>query len=78
MRQYRVYFRAPKSEQWATLEPGVHRPLYSNAVVQAAVQAIRDNPAFEGICCRHDGNLFNVMAFEQEAVAPKSFPLETP
>lgn len=75
MRQYRVYFRSKTAEEWATLEPGAHVGIYDNPAVNAALQVIRDQPAIEGVVCRHDGNLFNVIAFEQEALAPKSFIL---
>lgn len=75
MRQYRVYFRSPTADRWATLEPGVHVGVYDNPTVNGAIQVIRDQPAIEAVCCRHDGSLFNIVAFEQEARAPQSFIL---
>ena len=56
MRQYRVYFRSKTAEEWATLEPGAHVGIYDNPAVNAALQVIRDQPAIEGVVCRHAGN----------------------
>lgn len=75
MKQYRVYFRREGSNGWVRLEPGAHLAIYDNPAVQAALQVLREQPAIEGICCRHDGDLFNVDVFEQEALAPQSFIL---
>lgn len=75
MKQYRVYFRREGSEKWAALEPGAHAALYDNPEVQSALKIVREQPAIEAVCCRHDGDLFNIVVFEQEALAPLSFVL---
>lgn len=76
MKQYRVYYRRAGAEKWGTLEPGVHSGLYDVPPVQKAVAIVREHPEIEAVCVRHEDALFNIVVFDQEAIAPKSFPLE--
>jgi hypothetical protein len=75
MKQYRVYYRRAGSEKWGTLEPHVNAGLYDVPPVHAALAAIRANPAFEAVAVRHEDAQLNIIVFEQEALAPKSFTL---
>jgi hypothetical protein len=78
MKQYRVFYRRAGSQNWGTLQPHVHAGLYDNPAVHKAVELIRANPEIGAIAISHDDGLFNVVAFEQEAEAPNSFPLFPP
>jgi hypothetical protein len=78
MKQYRVFYRRAGSEKWGTLEPGLHAGLYDVPPVNAALEAMRTNPSFEAIAVRHEDAQFNIIVFEQEAHAPKSFILNPP
>jgi hypothetical protein len=72
-RQYRIFYKRHGSKGWSTLVPHVSANLYDNPQVTAAIQAMRDNPAFEAICVRSADELFNIVSFWQDAIAPQAF-----
>lgn len=74
MQQYRILYRRQGSEKWASLEPGVHATLYAVPAVESGIELIR-RPEIEAVCVRHEGDLFNIIRFDQEGLAPNAFPL---
>lgn len=74
-RQYKIqYHRLGGKAVW--LEPLVHKNLYDNPAVNAAVDVLRQNPAFVGIAVQVDTDRFDLFAFNQEAIAPGAILLE--
>lgn len=77
MRQYFIYYRrGGPDRKWGKLTPAIHQGLYQREPVQAVVTFIRDNPAVEGVAVRIDDEMFNIIAFTQEAEAPQAFKFE--
>jgi hypothetical protein len=74
-KQYRVFYKRLNTPSFAALEPGVHAQLYDVPEVQGAVQILRDHPEVQAVVVRREDALFNVVSFEQDAMAPKSFLL---
>lgn len=72
-RQYRLFYRNGSFGQFATLEPAIHRTIYDRPEVNKAIEIIRENPSIEGVAVRVGLDMFNIVAFEQEAIAPKAF-----
>ena len=73
MRQYKLFYKRAGAKDWAVLEPLVHASLYDCPEVQTAVAVMRDNRSIEGIVVRVPDALFNIISFEQEAIAHKAF-----
>jgi len=74
-KQYRVFYKRANAQQWGALEPVLHKALYDVLPVTEAIQVLRDHPVVQAVVVAHEDALFNVVAFEQEAVAPKAFIL---
>ena len=74
-KQYRVFYKRANAEQWGTLEPAIHKGLYDVPPVTEAIQVLRDHPVVQAVVVAHEDALFNVVAFDQEAIAPKAFIL---
>lgn len=74
-RQYKLFYKRLGAEKFGQLQPGVHATLYDKPEIGKAIETIRTNPEFEGISVRLGNEHFNVIAFEQEAIAPLSFIL---
>lgn len=78
IRQYKLFYKRFGAPNFSQLEPIVHSPLYDKPTVQAAIEHMRMNPYIEGMAIRVEREMFNIMAFEQEAEAPKSFKFQEP
>jgi len=63
---------------WATLRPGVNAQLYNKPEVNAAIEQIRTTPHITGIAIQLDDEVFNVIAFNQDAEAAQAFKFEEP
>jgi len=74
VRQYHIFYKRGPGK-WATLEPFVNANLYDRPEVYDGIRVLRETPVFEAICIRLNDELFNVVTFEQEAIAPKAFTL---
>ena len=72
-KQYRIFYKRAGSQNWGTLEPHVNAALYENPAVEEALAVLRERPVIEAVVVRHEDALFNLVAFEQEAIAPKAF-----
>jgi hypothetical protein len=75
IRQYQILFKRGNAE-WVKLEPGVHAGLYDKPEVNAGIQVLAGTPAFKAIVVLVDNDLFNIVTFEQPAIAPKAFIFE--
>jgi hypothetical protein len=74
-KQYRVFYKRANAQSWGTLEPDLHKALYNVPPVTEAIQVLRDHPVVQAVVVGHEDALFNLVAFDQEAIAPKSFIL---
>jgi hypothetical protein len=74
MRQYKLFYkRLGSGKDFVALEPGVHRAVYDQPEINAAIEIIRTTPHIEGIVVRLGEDLMNIIAFVQEALAPQAF-----
>lgn len=72
-RQYKIFYRRLGSTKFAELEPNTSASLYDRPEVAAAIEHARLTPCVEGIAVRLGDELFNIIAFDRPAVAPKAF-----
>jgi hypothetical protein len=75
-RQYKLFYKRAGAQDWAVLEPLVHANLYDREEVNTAINVMRDNRSIEGIMVRVSDAMFNIISFEQEAIAHKAFLFE--
>ena len=75
MRQYLIYYKRGASK-FSLLDPILGKKLYDRAEVNAGIQVLSDNPAFEGIVVRLEDEMFNVITICQEALAPNAIPFD--
>jgi hypothetical protein len=75
MKQYRVFYKRANAANFGVLEPGLNKGLYDVPEVTEAIQVLRDHPVVQGVVVAHGDALFNLVTFEQEALAPKAFIL---
>lgn len=73
-KQYRIFYKRGDSD-FSVLEPGSHAKLYDRPEVTEAVDVLRRSKTIEGVALRVGDEQYNVIAFEQEAIAPRSFVL---
>jgi hypothetical protein len=72
VRQYYIFYKR-EGGKFAKLDPTAHANLYDKPEVAQAIDALRGNLAFEAVAVRVGNELFNVVAFTQEAEAPQAF-----
>lgn len=75
-RQFRILYKRTGSAAFSVLEPVAHRTLYERDQVKDAIWYLRDRPAAVGVAVRLGDELFNVIRFQQEALAPRAFTFE--
>lgn len=76
MRQYRIFYKRGKAPNFTAIQPagGLHDNLIDHQEIRDAVEHMRLNPAVEGMSLRLlDNEIFNIIAFNQEAEAPNAF-----
>jgi hypothetical protein len=73
MRQYKIFFRRGPDAKFGQCQPFIHAGLYNKPEVQEAIAYLRDNPHIEGLALRLNDEQFNLIAFEQDALAPNAF-----
>lgn len=76
MRQYYIFYKRLGSAQFSKLEPGSHASLYDRPEINAAVEHMRVTPCVTGMVIQYDGELFNIVSFEQPAEAPQAFKFD--
>ena len=78
MRQYVILYKRGANKDFACLNPKDHANLVDHEEVREAVELMRQRPFVEGICVRLGDELFNIMSFTQEAIAPNAFQFTEP
>ncbi len=76
MRQYYVFYKRGAGERFAKLNGSDHAKLIDHQEIKEAVEVMRQQPAIEAICVRLADELFNLVSFTQEAIAPNAFVFE--
>lgn len=76
MRQYKLFYKRLGAEKFTPLEPGAHKAIYDREEVNAAIALIKERSFLEGAVVRIADELFNVIAFTQDALAPNAFEFE--
>jgi hypothetical protein len=76
MRQLRILYKRGQG-QFRPLDEFVHSNLYGRKEIYDAAKLMRQRPWLEGAAVRLDDELFNLVTFDQEALAPHSFLLDT-
>ena len=78
MRQYVILYRRGAGKEFARLNPKDHANLVDHEEVREAIELMRQRPFLEGMCVRLNDELFNIMSFTQEAIAPNAFQFTEP
>ena len=78
MRQYVIFYKRGVGREFVRLNPQDHANLVNRGEVREAVELMRQRPYLEATCVRLDDELFNLMSFTQEAVAPNAFQFKEP
>ncbi len=78
MRQYIILYKRGAGGDFARLNPKDHANLVDHKEIQEAVELMRQRSFLEGFCVRLDDELFNIMSFTQEAIAPNAFQFVEP
>ena len=73
MRQYVILYKRGTGKEFARLNLNDHAKLIDHDEVREAVELMRKRPFLEGTCVRLEDELFNIMSFTQDAIAPNAF-----
>ena len=76
MRQYVILYKRGTGKEFARLNLNDHAKLIDHDEVREAVELMRKRPFLEGTCVRLEDELFNIMSFTQDAIAPNAFAFE--
>lgn len=77
MRQYAIFYRRGAGP-FSRLNGRDHAGLIDRNEIREVIELMRTRPALEGACVRLDDELFNIVSFTQEAIAPDAFQFEEP
>ena len=78
MRQYVILYKRGANKDFARLNPKDHANFMDHEEVREAIELMRQWPFVEGICVRLGDELFNIMSFTQEAIAPNASQFTEP
>lgn len=79
MRQYVVLYKRGVGKEFVRLNPKDHGKVVNHDELREAVGLMRERPWLEATCVRLNGDeLFNIMSFTQEAIAPNAFQFVEP
>jgi len=73
MRQYVILYKRGVGKEFTHLNATDHAKLIDHEEIREVVELMRQRPFLEGTCVRLEDELFNIMSFVQEAVAPDAF-----
>ena len=76
MRQYVILYKRGAGKDSARLNLSDHAKLIDRDEIREAIELMRQRPFLEGTCVRLQDELFNIISFAQEAVAPDAFTFE--
>ena len=75
MRQYAIFYKRGTGE-FSRLNQTDHAKVIDHDEVRETVELMRQRPFLEAACVRLDDQLFNIVSFTQEAIAPNAFQFE--
>lgn len=75
MRQYQLFYKRLGSDKFAPLIPNVHANLYGKQEIKEAIILMRDKPHIEGLSIRLGPEQFNIIASDQEELAPNAIAM---
>ena len=78
MRQYVILYKRGTGREFARLNPTDHGHLIDHDEVREAIELMRQRSLLEAVCVRLKDELFNIMSFTQEAIAPNAFQFAEP
>lgn len=78
MRQYVVLYKRGAGKEFTRLNALDHAALIDHAEVREAIDLMRRRPYLEAVCVRLGNELFNIVSFTQEAIAPNAFQFSEP
>ena len=73
MRQYAIFYKRGTGGEFGRLKPNENPKLIDHEEISTAVEAMRQQPCVEGLMLRLDDEVFNIVSFTQEAIAPNAF-----
>ncbi len=73
MRQYVILYKRGTGKEFIRLNPADHSNLIDHEEVREAVELMRRRIFLEAACVRLNDELFNIMSFSQDAIAPNAF-----
>ncbi len=76
MRQYLILYKRGAGSDFARLNPTDHAKLIDHEEIREAIELMRQRPFLEGTCVRLEDELFNIMSFTRETLAPNAFAFE--
>ena len=76
MRQYAILYKRGAGGEFVRLNPTDNARLIDHDQVREAIELMRQRPFLEATCVRLEDELFNIVSFTQEAVAPNAFLFE--
>lgn len=78
MRQYVILYKRGEGKDFARLNSIDHVNLIDHDEIREVIELMRLRPSLEGACIRLDDELFNIISFTQEAIAPNAFQFTEP
>jgi len=73
MRQYAIFYKRGTGGEFSRLNQNDHAKLIGHEEIQEAVEVMRQKPFIERTCVRLIDELFDIVSFNQEAIAPNAF-----
>ncbi len=73
MRQYAIFYRRGTGTKFGRLKPNENPKLIDHEEITDAIEVMRQRPCVEGVIVRLADELFNIVSFNQEAIAPDAY-----
>lgn len=73
MQQYQIHIKRAGEEKFSVLRPIEDAAQYNQPEIREAVEHMDARPHIAGTAVVLSGAIFNIIRFEQEALAPNSF-----
>jgi hypothetical protein len=78
MRQYAIFYKRGVGGEFGRLTPNENPKLIDHEEVRDAIEVMRQKPFIERACVRLVDELFDIVSFNQEALAPQAFVFDPP
>jgi hypothetical protein len=73
MRQYAIFYKRGTGGKFSRIKPNENAKLIDHEEVRETVAIAQQHPFIEGLMLRMEDEIFNVVSFDQEAIAPDAF-----